>query len=227
VIKGTWARTFRVLGITFALWWTPVIFLGLSLGWDNTLTMMGLFFSKAALVTFGGAYAVLPYVAQQAVETHHWLDHTQMMSGLALAESTPGPLIMVLQFVGFLGAYQNPGNFNPWVAAAAGAVITTWVTFLPCFMFVFIGAPWIEKLGEFPRVSAALVAITASVVGVILNLGVKFSEAALWNGEKSVDWFVAIVALSGFALLHRFKVSLIPLLACSAVSGVLWRIFVA
>jgi len=225
--KGTWARTFRVLGITIALWWLPVIGLGLSIGWDDTLTMLGLFFSKAAMVTIGGAYAVLPYVAQQAVETHHWLDHTQMMSGLALAESTPGPLIMVLQFVGFLAAYQNPGDFNPWVAAVAGSAITVWVTFLPCFMFVFLGAPWIEKLGEFPKLSAALMAITASVVGVILNLGVKFSEAALWGAEESMDWFVAIVALTVFALLHRFKVSLIPLLACSAVSGVLWRIWIA
>jgi len=126
---------------------------------------MGLFFSKAAMVTFGGAYAVFPYVAQQAVENHEWLTHPQMMAGLAFTETTPGPLIMVLQFVAFVGGWLNPGDFLPLGAAAICSSIATWVTFLPCFLFIFLGGPYIYRLGEMPRISAALTAITAAVVG--------------------------------------------------------------
>ena len=208
------------------LWWLPVLGMAAWLGWDSTLSQMGLFFSKAALVTFGGAYAVLPYVAQQAVETHGWLTHPQMMAGLALAETTPGPLIMVLQFVGFVGAWQVPGNLSPLAAAAIGAAITTWVTFLPCFLFVFLGAPYIERSGEFPRISAALTGITAAVVGVILNLGVKFGLHALWlapaaGSAARLDVFVALLAVAALVALQRFKIGLIPVILVCAGLGLL------
>lgn len=220
---ATWSRAFRVLAVTLLLWWAPVFLLGGWLGWSSTPAQMGLFFSKAALVTFGGAYAVLPYVAQQAVEHHQWLDHTQMMAGLALAESTPGPLIMVLQFVGFVGGWQHPDSFAPWQGALLGSAITTWVTFLPCFLFIFLSAPWIEKIGNVPTLAAALAAITASVVGVILNLGIKFAQAALWSSPESLDFFVAGLAMAAFLALRRWKGSLLFVLAASAVVGLLWN----
>jgi chromate transporter len=219
-----WKRNTTVAGLCLTLWWAPVIALGLWLGWSSVPAQQGLFFSKAALVTFGGAYAVLPYVAQQAVENYGWLSHPQMMAGLALAETTPGPLIMVLQFVGFVGGWQNPGTFSPFLAATVGSIITTWTIFLPSFLFVFLGAPHIERLHDLPRLGAALTGITAAVVGVILNLGVKFAEHALWpdaNGHAlaSIDWFVAVVAVAAFLALQRFKIGLIPIIAASALSG--------
>lgn len=225
VKPATWKRSISIVVVALLLWWGPVIGLGMGLGWDSTPTQQGLFFSKSALVTFGGAYAVLPYVAQQAVENYHWLDHSQMMAGLALAETTPGPLIMVLQFVGFVGGWQHPGAFAPWIGALIGSAVTTWVTFLPCFLFVFLCAPWIERIGEFPRVSAALAAITACVVGVILNLGVTFSLTALWPDGKAFDYFVAVIAVLVFFGLRSGKISLIPLIALSAAAGVMWGFF--
>jgi chromate transporter len=215
----TWTRTFIVSTLCLTLWWLPVFGIAAWLGWSSTQAQQGLFFSKAALVTFGGAYAVLPYVAQQAVETHGWLTHPQMMSGLALAETTPGPLIMVLQFVGFVGGWQHPGALSPLAAATLGAAITTWVTFLPCFLFVFLGAPHIEKLGQQPKLSAALTAITAAVVGVILNLGVKFTQDALWPQNGPLDLFVAALAIAAFIAMQRFKIGLMPVIAASAAFG--------
>lgn len=220
--EASWGRAFRILIITLFLWWVPVFILGSWLGWENTVTQMGLFFSKVAMVTFGGAYAVLPYVAQQAVENHQWLDHTQMMAGLALAESTPGPLIMVLQFVGFVGGWQNPDSLAPWQAALLGSAITTWVTFLPCFLFVFLGAPLIEKVADFPLMGAALVGITASVVGVILNLAVEFARAAFWPTPGGLDFFVLVVAVSAFIALRRFRVNLLLVLVAAAGAGLAW-----
>lgn len=219
--QASWSRTFRITAICLTLWWLPVFALASWLGWGSTPAQQGLFFSKASLVTFGGAYAVLPYVAQQAVEVHGWLSHPQMMSGLALAETTPGPLIMVLQFVGFVGGWQHPGALSPSAAAALGAAITTWVTFLPCFLFVFAGAPHIERLGEQPRFGAALTAITAAVVGVILNLGVNFTRDALWPAAGGFDAFVALLALAAFAAMQRFRVGLIPVIAACALLGLL------
>jgi chromate transporter len=137
--RGTWRRAVVVVVTCVVLWSLPVLGLGLWLDWSSVPVSQGLFFSKAAVVTFGGAYAVLPYVAQQAVENYGWLSHAQVMSGLALAETTPGPLVIVLQFVGFAGGWQHPGGFSPLVAAVLGAAITTWVTFVPCFLFVFLG----------------------------------------------------------------------------------------
>lgn len=219
VKPATWTRTFIVSTLCLTLWWLPVFGIAAWLGWSSTQAQQGLFFSKAALVTFGGAYAVLPYVAQQAVETHGWLTHHQMMSGLALAETTPGPLIMVLQFVGFVGGWQHPGALSPLAAATLGAAITTWVTFLPCFLFVFLGAPHIEKLGQQPKLSAALTAITAAVVGVILNLGVKFTQDALWPKNGPLDLFVAALALAAFIAMQRFKIGLMTVIAASAAFG--------
>jgi chromate transporter len=219
--QASWSRTFLISAICLTLWWLPVFALASWLGWGSTPVQQGLFFSKASLVTFGGAYAVLPYVAQQAVEVHGWLSHPQMMSGLALAETTPGPLIMVLQFVGFVGGWQHSGSLSPQAGAALGAAITTWVTFLPCFWFVFVGAPHVERLGEQPRFGAALTAITAAVVGVILNLGVNFTRNALWPDTGGLDVFVALLAGAAFVAMQRFKVGIIPVIAACAFIGLL------
>ena len=219
--RPTWRRSISILLVCVPLWILPILGLGMWLGWQSTPVTQGVFFSKAALVTFGGAYAVLPYVAQQAVENFQWLTHPQMMNGLALAETTPGPLIIVLQFVGFIGGWQHPGDFSPLAAASIGAFITTWVTFLPCFLFVFLGAPYVEGLRNMPRVGAALTAITAAVVGVILNLGVKFSEAALWPEHGSFDFFVAILAIAAFVAMARFKIPFTWILGVCAVVGLL------
>lgn len=224
--KPTWARSLIIVLACVPLWALPILTLGIWLGWQSTAVAQGVFFSKAAMVTFGGAYAVLPYVAQQAVENFHWLTHPQMMSGLALAETTPGPLIIVLQFVGFVGGWQNPGNLSPLAAASIGAFITTWVTFVPCFLFVFLGAPYVEGLRDMPRIGAALTAITAAVVGVILNLGVKFSEAALGIHGNHFDYFVAITAIAAFLAMWRFKIPFTVVLGACAVLGLasmLWK----
>jgi chromate transporter len=224
----TWRRAAGVIGAGLSLWWLPILAVGGWLGWESTAFKQGLFFSKAALVTFGGAYAVLPYVAQQAVENFHWLSHAQMMSGLGLAETTPGPLIMVLQFVGFVGGWQQPGTMAPLAAAIIGALVTTWATFLPCFLFVFLGAPHVEKLRSQPRLGAALAAITAAVVGVILNLGVKFAEHALWPEPfRKFDLFVGLVACVAFAAMHYFKVGLIKIIAACALAGLVWHTLLA
>jgi chromate transporter len=219
--RPTWRRSARILAAGLALWWIPVIGAGLWLGWSSVPAQQGVFFSKAALVTFGGAYAVLPYVAQQAVENFQWITNTQMMAGLALAETTPGPLIMVLQFVGFLGAWQNPGSLSPFTAALAGSAITTWATFLPGFLFVFLGAPWIEKIADFPKLSATLAAITACVTGVILNLGVAFARAALWPEGGGFDGFVAATAVIAFLALRKFQIPLAWVIAAAGLAGLL------
>jgi chromate transporter len=220
-LQASWRRSLGVISLCLALWWLPVFAIGSWLGWGSTQAQQGLFFSKAAMVTFGGAYAVLPYVAQQAVENYGWLSHPQMMSGLALAESTPGPLIIVLQFVGFVGGWQHPGVLSPLAGATVSALITTWATFLPCFLFVFLGAPHVEKLGDQPRVMAILTTITAAVVGVILNLGVKFAADALWPAGQPLDVYVAVVAIAAFVAMQRFKAPLMATLAVCALLGVL------
>lgn len=217
-------RTMRVSIVCLALWWLPVFAVGWLLGWRSIQFQEGLFFSKAALVTIGGAYAVLPYVAQMAVEQHGWLTQKQMMAGLGLAETTPGPLIMVLQFVGFVAAWQNPGNLNPLVAGTLGALITTWVTFLPCFLFVFLGAPHVESLRERPALASTLTAITAAVVGVILNLAIWFAWHALAPKGGTFDYFVAVVAIGAWVAMERFKTGVIPTLAACAALGLLVKI---
>ncbi|RYD62131.1 MAG: chromate efflux transporter [Verrucomicrobiaceae bacterium] len=218
--QATWRRTFLVSAICLTLWWMPILACGLLLGWKGIHFQQGLFFSKTAMVTIGGAYAVLPYVKQMAVEHYHWLGDGQMMAGLGLAETTPGPLIMVLQFVGFVAAWQHPGELSPLLAATIGAAITTWVTFLPCFLFVFLGAPHVEGLRERKVVATMLTAITAAVVGVILNLAIWFALHALIPSEGKFDVFVALAAVGAWVAMERFKVGVIPVLAACAALGV-------
>ncbi len=218
--KASWGRSLKVISLCLTLWFLPVVALGVWLGWGSVPVTMGLFFSKAALVTFGGAYAVLPYVAQQAVEHHEWLTHSQMMAGLALAETTPGPLIIVLEFVGFVGGWRNPGSLSPLGGATLGAATTVWTTFLPSFLMVFLGAPFVEGLRGMPRLGACLTAITAAVVGVILNLGVKFATHALWpDTGGGFDLFVAVTACAAFLAMKFFKVPFTAVLAACAMLG--------
>jgi chromate transporter len=217
--RPTLARSLRVLAVCGTLWWLPILLCGAALGWGHTLTRQGLFFSKAAMVTFGGAYAVLPYVSQQAVENYHWLAPGQMLDGLALAETTPGPLIMVLQFVGFIGAWNFSAPFSPLVGATLGAAMTTWATFLPCFLWIFLGAPHIERLRENARLTAALSAITAAVVGVVLNLAVWFGLHVLFPSGAPVNAWGIVVALVAFAGMQRWKWGVIPVVAGSALLG--------
>src|SRR5207302_8427765 len=168
------ARAIRVGALWLALWLVPVIALLAAFGEANVFSQIALFFSKMALVTFGGAYAVLAYVAQQAVEHYHWLKPDEMLDGLGMAETTPGPLIMVLQFVGFMAAFRDPGTLPPMLAGTLGSLLATWVTFTPCFLWIFLGAPFIETMRGNKALAGALSAITAAVVGVILNLAIWF-----------------------------------------------------
>jgi len=221
--RGGWMRVARISAICLVLWWLPVFILAELWGWDSTPAQQGVFFSKAAMVTLGGAYAVLPYVAQQAVEQYSWLTEAQMMSGLGLAETTPGPLIIVLQFVGFLGGWQNPGSLSPLAAASIGALITTWVTFLPCFLFIFIGGPYVEQVGAVPVLRASFTAITAAVVGVIFSLAVKFSQFALWSPSEGVNWGIVVLSSVCLLALWRYKVSAITvILACGGFGLLSW-----
>jgi chromate transporter len=186
----TTRRTLGVLVIGLLVWGLPVAAVALFTGPHSVLTEQGLFFSGAAVVTFGGAYAVLAYVAQQAVQVYGWLAPREMVRGLALAETTPGPLIMVVQFVAFLGAYRAPGSLDPWVAAVLASLLVTWVTFVPSILFVLLGAPYMERLRGNRSLSAALTGITAAVVGVIANLGVYFAVHTLFSETVTLEWAV-------------------------------------
>jgi chromate transporter len=183
----TLRRAGVILAVGIPLWLGPVAVAFALTGADSVFTQQGLFFSGTALVTFGGAYAVLAYVAQKAVETYHWLAPGEMVRGLALAETTPGPLIMVVQFVAFLGAFRDPGSLDPWVAAVIASLLTTWVTFVPCFLFIFVGAPYVERLRGNKSLSAALTGITAAVVGVIANLAVYFATHTLFAESRVLE----------------------------------------
>jgi chromate transporter len=181
-------RNLAILAAGLALWVVPVAAAwALASGSRTVFTDQGLFFGGMALVTFGGAYAVLAYVAQAAVDTFGWLSAGEMVRGLALAETTPGPLIMVVQFVAFLGAYRNPGDLDPWLAAVLGSMLTVWVTFVPCFLFIFLGAPYVERLRDSHALSAALTGVTAAVVGVIANLAVYFAVHTLFARTSTVS----------------------------------------
>ena len=219
--KPSLSRFLKITVIGLVLWWTPVGLVSWWQGTDHTLAREGVFFSKAAMVTFGGAYAVLPYVAQRAVETHGWLEPGQMLDGLGLAETTPGPLIMVVQFVGFMGGWQNPGGMSPWLAATLGAALTTWVTFVPCFLWIFLGAPHIEQLRGNQRLTSALTAVTAAVVGVILNLAVWFGLHVLFPDNGSVNWFGWIVAIVSFVGMLKWKWDILPVVIGAGVLGLL------
>ena len=186
--RPSWRRGVLVLSLGIPLWLAPVGVAFALTGPQSVFTQQGLFFSGSALVTFGGAYAVLAYVAQQAVATYGWLAPGEMVRGLALAETTPGPLIMVVQFVAFLGAFRDPGSLDPWTAAVLASFLVTWVTFVPSFLFIFLGAPYVERLRGNRSLSAALTGITAAVVGVIANLGVYFAIHTLFTDSSSLDW---------------------------------------
>ena len=183
-------RTLATASLWLAIWWVPVIAMILFLGRDNILVVQGLFFSQVAVVTFGGAYAVLAFIAQQAVEVYGWLEPGEMLDGLGMAETTPGPLIQVVQFVGFMGAYRHAGGMDPVLAALAGSVVTTWVTFAPCFLWIFVGAPYIEHLRGRKALAAALSAITAAVVGVILNLALWFGIHTLFRETRAIGGLI-------------------------------------
>ena len=228
------SRALKVLLIWGTLWIAPLIALAAFLGAEHVFVEEGIFFSKMAVVTFGGAYAVLAYVAQQAVETHGWLETGEMLDGLGLAETTPGPLILVLQFVGFLAAYRNPGTLDPMTAGILGAALTTYVTFVPCFLWIFLGAPFIESLRGNKSLAGALTAITAAVVGVILNLVVWFAVHVMFAkvGEMrlgairllvpdwaSLDWNIAVLAVAAAVAILRYHVNVMLVLAAAACIG--------
>jgi chromate transporter len=217
-------RAVKVIVVSLAFWFAPVVVLALWLGTEHSLYREAIFFSKAAMVTFGGAYAVLPYVSQQAVAQYGWLSAPQMLDGLGLAETTPGPLIMVLQFVGFLGGYQHPGTLPPLVAATLGAFITTWTTFLPCFLWIFLGAPHIEQMRGNAKLTTALSAVTAAVVGVILNLAVWFGKHVLLPGPQRLDWFALVVSVIAFVGLWRWKWNVVPVVLGAGVLGLAWKL---
>ncbi len=230
----------KISGALLMLWLAPVLALFVLLGPDDVFTRVATFFSQMAVVTFGGAYAVLAYVAQEAVGTYGWLRPGEMLDGLGMAETTPGPLIMVTQFVGFLAAYRDAGGLMPLVAATLGAILTTWVTFLPCFLWIFAGAPFIERLRGNAALSAALTAITAAVVGVILNLAIWFAIhtlfgklapiAILWNAFEapvlsSISWPAAVLSAAAALAIFRFKLGVLPVLAGSAAIGAACTLF--
>ncbi len=182
------SRGLKILVLGLALWFAPVGLAAVVFSRDSVFVDQGLFFSGAAVVTFGGAYAVLAYVAHQAVNVFGWLKAGEMVRGLALAETTPGPLIMVVQFVAFVGAYRSPGSLDPWVAAVLASLLVTWVTFVPCFLFIFLGAPYVERLRNNHHLTAALTGITAAVVGVIANLAVFFALHNLFDRSRALQW---------------------------------------
>jgi chromate transporter len=221
--------------VWLALWLIPVAVLLLTLGEANVFSRIAVFFSKMAMVTFGGAYAVLAYVAQQAVEHYHWLTAGEMLDGLGLAETTPGPLIMVLQFVGFLAAFRDAGGMPPLLAATLGGLLATWVTFVPCFLWIFAGAPYVETLRNNKALSAALAAITAAVVGVILNLAVWFAVHVVFSQTRrialgplhfdapvlaSINVWAAVLSAAAIIAMLVFKARMIPVLALSAAAGI-------
>jgi chromate transporter len=223
--KPSLRRAALVTGIWLVVWWVPVLLAAVLLGKDHTVFKEGIFFSKAAVVTFGGAYAVLPYVAQRAVEDFNWLRPGQMMDGLGLAETTPGPLIMVLQFVGFMGGWNQPGHLPPLLAATFGALITTWVTFTPCFLWIFLGGPHIERLRGNKRIAMTLSAVTAAVVGVILNLAVWFSLHVI-HPKEGVDWFAIVLGLVALLAMVRWKLGVIPVVVAGGAIGLLRSIVI-
>lgn len=220
-------RNLRLLGIFIALWAVPVGAIYLWRGGDDVLVKEALFFTGAAFLTFGGAYSVLSYVADVAVNHYGWLTADQMVQGLGLAESTPGPLIMVTQYVGFIGAWNDPGPFAPLLYGTLGALVTTYATFLPCFLFIFFLAPYIELLANDGRLRAVLVGVTAAVVGVIANLAVFFATQVLFPGGVSfegLDVFALVVAVVSFVVLQRFKVPIYLMVPVGAVVGMVWTL---
>jgi chromate transporter len=220
-------RNVRLLGTFVVLWALPLGALYLWRGGDDVLVKEALFFTGAAFLTFGGAYSVLSYVSDVAVGHYGWLSADQMVQGLGLAESTPGPLIMVTQYVGFIGAWNDPGPFSPLLYGTLGALITTYATFLPCFLFIFFLAPYIELLANDQRLRAILIGVTAAVVGVIANLAVYFAMQVLFPDGISLaglDLFALVVAVVSFVVLQRYKVPIYLMVPASAVLGMAWTL---
>ncbi len=221
--KFSISKLVRAIVIGIILWLVPMSLLYHFYGWDHTLTQMGWFFTKAALVTFGGAYAVLPYVYQGAIENYSWVTPTQMIDGLALGETTPGPLIMVVAFVAFIGGYIN-NLFGPdqlFLAGAVAATLVTWFTFLPSFLFIFAGGPFIETTHGNLKFTAPLTAITAAVVGVIINLALFFGYHVLWPAgfSGSFDWPSALITLLATVALFYYKTNLLHVIAVCGALG--------
>lgn len=226
-----WSRLARVVAIGALLWLVPMGLLSGGLGWAHPLTQMGWFFTKAALLTFGGAYAVLPYVYQGAVGHYGWLTPSQMIDGLALGETTPGPLIMVVSFVGFVGGYVK-ALFGPdalFLAGATAAALVTWFTFLPSFVFILAGGPLVESTHDDLKFTAPLTAITGAVVGVILNLALFFGYHVLWpNGfTGQFEWMSALIAVAATVALFRFQIKVTHVIAACALVGLLWKVVVS
>jgi chromate transporter len=235
-----WARpsASRLVGslvVWLAIWFAPLLVLVATFGSRHVFVAEAVFFSKMATVTFGGAYAVLAYVAQQAVETYGWLKPDEMLTGLGLAETTPGPLILVLVYVGFLGGARLSG-FDPLFGGLAGAAVTLWFTFVPCFLWIFVGAPYVETIRTIRWLTAALAAVTAAIVGIIANLAVWFGLHVLFGEVReatfgifvlplpdisSFDWAACVIALAAGVALLRFKANMIVVLAASAMAGAL------
>jgi chromate transporter len=226
--RFSWARLLRVAFVGLAIWAAAMLLLVKQFGWQGAFTQMGWFFTKAALLTFGGAYAVLPYVYQGAVEHYHWLTPLQMMDGLALGETTPGPLIMVVAFVGFVGGWSQAlfGPDSLFLAAASAATVVTFFTFLPSFVFILLGGPLVESTHGDLKFTAPLTGITAAVVGVILNLAVFFAYHVLWpqGFAGTFDWVSALIALAATIALFRSKRGVIEVIAVCAVLGLVLKI---
>jgi chromate transporter len=233
------SRTLRVAAVWLALWLIPVFALIVGLGPNDAFSQIAIFFSKMAMVTFGGAYAVLAYVAQQAADYYHWVSPPEMLDGLGMAETTPGPLIMVVQFVGFMAAFRETSGLSPMLAGTLGGLLATWVTFTPCFLWIFVGAPYIEALRGNKALAGALSAITAAVVGVILNLSIWFALHTLFRHTVPVHGYglafdapvLASVDLPALALsvaaaiaIFRFNVAMLVVLAASCITGILLRV---
>ena len=236
---GGWRHVVGTSLVWLPLWFLPILLLSATLGPNHVLTLEGLFFSKAAVVTFGGAYAVLAYIAQQAVEVYHWLLPGEMLDGLGMAETTPGPLIMVTQFVGFMGAFRFPEPFSPLTAGIVGSIVTTWVTFVPCFLWIFLGAPYVERVRDNHMLGSALACITAAVVGVILNLAVWFALHTLFAEVaethlvgvrllapdwSSLDYVAAAIVAGAFVAMFKLHWSIFRTLGVACVLGLLLHV---
>ena len=220
------ARSLRILATGLTLWLLPLVALVAWRGWGSLHAQEYRFFTQAALVTFGGAYAVLAYVTQAAAGSFGWMTQAQAVDGLALAETTPGPLIMVLQFVGFMAGWNNPQGLSPTASGVVGALVTTYVTFLPCFMFIFLGAPYIEKLRGNKNLTGALTGVTAAVVGVVLNLALVFGAAVIFPGGLSArpDPFALVLTAASFVALYRFKADVLLVVLAGGAVGLLRRL---
>ncbi len=238
-VRPTLSGTLLTVLLWLGVWWVPILGVALVFGQSSIFTEMGLFFSKVACVTFGGAYSVLAYVTQHAVQGKGWLTTPDMMVGLSMAETTPGPLIMVLQFVGFMGAYNTQTGLHPVLAGFVASCVVVWATFAPCFLWIFAGAPYVETMRQNKRLTAALSTITAAVVGVILNLAVWFAIHALFGvvndrtfgpvhlpvpDVSTVDWAGVGIALVAFVLLFGFKLNMILTLLICAALGIVWTL---